>query len=259
MTLIPLQNKKPDTRMIEYDQAVVRLGMEKVRLESEVEKGRKNLKEINTAYDLVRSVFVKKWERLTEEEKKEVTEKKLVLMDFDKQILDKEKAVNSLIKKHKKVTEDIKGVEDSVVVRQKVVTKLEERESKIKEDLVKLEEVRHEKEQGALNVKHQLKERLEELRDIESVVKNISRNKVEMDLAVEKSQRELKELNEIISILQATNKQGLDLVASFEGERNRLKEKEEALIRKEKDLDKYAGRVEKMRKELGINIPMIFK
>jgi len=76
---------------------------------------------------------------------------------------------------------------------------------------------------------------------------------------LEKKNRELVELNEIISILQASNKQGLDLVGSFEGERKRLQEKEESLRRKEDDLAVYENRVKKFAEKVGYNIKMIFK
>src|SRR3990167_559973 len=46
MTLIPSKNNKPDTRMIEYDQAVVRLGLEKAREQAKLEQIRSEVAEI---------------------------------------------------------------------------------------------------------------------------------------------------------------------------------------------------------------------
>ena len=245
--------------MIEYDQAVVRLGLEKAKIEGEVEQKKNDLTQINVACDLVRSVFLRNYEKLTEEEKKEIGEKTAVLFDYDKQVAGERKKLQDIILEQKKVKDLIEEKEQQVIITDVLFNNINEKRIRIEENIGKLIKEKVEKEREKNIAVSSLEKIKQETEKFSSEFYALSASKVETEREIEKANRELKELNEIISILQVTNKQGLDLVASFAGERKRLQEKEEFLIRKEKDLVKYEERVEKQRKDAGISIPLIFK
>ena len=259
MTLKFFKQGKPDTRMIEYDQAVVRLGLEKAKVEGEVEQKKNDLKQINVAYDLVRSVFLRNYEKLTEEEKKEIGEKTAVLFDYDKRVGEERKKLQDIILEQKKVKDLTEEKEQQVIVADVLFNNINEKRIRIEESISGLIKEKVGKEREKDVVASSLEKVKQETEKISKEFYSLSVSKVETEREIEKANRELKELNEIISILQTTNKQGLDLIASFAGERKRLQNKEEFLIRKEKDLAKYEERVEKQRKDAGISIPMIFK
>ena len=88
MGLTFFKNNKPDTRMIEYDQAIIRLGLEKVEIEKEVEWARNDLRQLNISLELIREVFRRNWEKLNENEKKEVGERTKTLDNYKKLVYD---------------------------------------------------------------------------------------------------------------------------------------------------------------------------
>lgn len=259
MSLTFFKNNKPDNRMVEYDQAIVRLGLEKAQFESEVKQKKDALKQINTAYDLVRSVFLRNYEKLTEEEKKEVGEKTSILFDYNKRIAEEKKKLGGLVLKQKNVVDSIKDKEKE----RELLLKSIEAHGDLNCELVKsselLAEEKRQKERERDTISVLLQNVVKEKNKAVSDIYELDVRKSESERALEKANKNLSELNEIISILQASNKQGLDIVASFEGERKRLQDKEELLRCKESDLLVYENRVKKAAEKIGYNIKMIFK
>lgn len=259
MSLIFFKNNKPDNRMIEYDQAVVRLGLEKAELEREVEKKRKEVRGISIAIDLVKVAFFKDRKELTDEKMKEIEGQSSTLLDFKERTADEKKKLDDLVLKQKQVLGEIENKEkERDEIGLSIDAYNESNSSLVKSsELLAEEKKQKEREKGiVLSSLHTvLKDKNKAASDLQEM--NIKKN--ESEHALEKANKDLAELNEIISILQATNKQGLDLVASFEGERKRLQEKEESLRRKEDDLIIYENRIKKAAEKTGYNVKMIFK
>src|SRR3990167_2893174 len=53
MTLIFFKQGKPDTRMIEYEQSIVRLGLEKAKAEGDLDRVKKEVAEIGGRYAII--------------------------------------------------------------------------------------------------------------------------------------------------------------------------------------------------------------
>ena len=259
MSLTFFKNKKPDTRMIEYDQAVIRLGLEKAALENEIESKRRDLKNLNVSYDLVRTVFVSNFEKLNEEKKKEIQGKAKVLLDFDTQAAESKNLVDLLLVKQKAIKDEIAGEEEKLIILSSSLSGTENRKKSVEVEIQKLSEERERKSNEATDAREQFIRAKDDLNIMNEKLHAVGKEKISLESTAEKARKELEELNEIISILQATNRQGLDVVASFEGERKRLQEKEDFLKRKEADLAIYEKRVEKKAKEVGLDIKMKFK
>ena len=243
--------------MIEYEQAVVRLGLEKTKVEGEVEQKKKSLKQVSAAYDLVRSVFLSNWEKLTEAEKEEAGKRIDVLSAFERQVEEEESNLKNLVLKQREVQESTEKKEQEIIVLETLFNNVNNKRIKLEESIVGLVKEKAKKEKEKNSVAVSLEYEKQEKEKISKKFFTLSASKVLKEREIENANKELKELNEIISILRISNKQGLDLVASFEGERKRLQAKEEFLIRKEKDLAKYEERVEKMRKDIGNNNQML--
>ena len=258
MTLIPIKNFKPDMRMVEYDQAVIRLGLEKAGLEKEVGWVKNDLRQLNISLGIVKEVFFRNWEKLNEEERKEVGDRTKVLDDYKKLVAFEEKKLGEIIANKQEVIILIQEKEKQKASLDNLIQNRNQKLQEISDGITDLESKRVLSERAKFlamtqqrSVQEKLKETVDDLREVSGVV-------IKTREEIEKKNRELAELNEIISILQSANKQGLDMVASFEGERSRLKDKEDFLIRKEKDLVKYEKRVQKSREASGNDIPMVF-
>lgn len=245
--------------MIEYDQSVVRLGLEKAELEREVEKKRKDVRQIDISLDLVRNVFLRNFEKLSEEEKKEVEGKAATLFDFEKRVADEKKKLEDLTLNQKRVLVETQDYEKTVESYSESVQKLSKEKTQLSGVIESLVEDKKQKEKERNATISLLQDSLKEKNKAVSELYELNVKKSDAEHSLEKTNKDLAELNEIISILQTTNKQGLDLVTSFEGERNRLREKEDFLTRKEQDLLLYEKRVEKRAKEAGVDLKMSFK
>ena len=259
MSLTFFKNKKPDTRMIEYDQAVIRLGLERAALENKVETKRRDLKNLNVSCDLVRATFLRNFEKLTEEEKKEVQGKTEILSDFDVQAAEGKKFVDLLLVRQQTIRDEVADEEEKLVILSSSLMETESRKKSVEAELEKLDDIKKIKLDEALTAREQATQARDGLSVANEKLRVAGEEKISLESVAEKTRKELEELNEIISVLQATNKQGLDVVASFEGERKRLQEKEDSLKRKEADLAIYEKRVEKKAKEVGYDVKMVFK
>lgn len=258
MTLKFDQPGKSDTRMVEYDQAIVRLGLEKAQAEKELEQKKRDLKQVNISYELVLNVFSKRRSELKEEEKKEIDGKASVLSEYEEEIASLKRELESLSRSKE-------TIETNLAEKQGVLSAIDEeieRETKKVEDLEKRRLESEDKKKTADRETRfsiiALDKAKKEFSVFSEQVSSAAAVKIELEETTEKKKKELAELNEIISILQSSNKEGLDIVASFEGERKRLQEKEEALLRKENDLAIYTERLKTLYKEAGKDITMIF-
>jgi chromosome segregation ATPase len=259
MTLTFFKNNKPDTRMIEYDQAVVRLGLEKAELEAEVEKKRREIKQMNVSLSLVRTAFLAEQKNLTEQQRKEVNERSSVLENYEKRVVEEKQKLDGVVAKTQEILSQLKEKEKEIVVLEDKIQQNNKEKEEAEESIITLQKEKKEAEQQKSIAVAEQNQAQNNLRKVSEEVKKLGTRNVEIKDELEKKNRELVELNEIISILQASNKQGLDITSSFEGERKRLQEKNEFLVRKEKDLLKYEQRVEKRAKELGVDIKMKFR
>jgi chromosome segregation ATPase len=220
MTIILSKNNKPDSRMVEYDQLIVRLGLEKNTLQAEIDGLRSVVSEIS----LRRSTLLL-----------EVTA-----------IEDKIKSIQQeLVDVIKKSSEEVSGL---TVARQRSTQEITEKNSELKQlesYLVSAKE-RITKGDEALSVINEKARVVRELLD-----------STRKDLVQTLAQKQIIE-RDIIS-LQEVKQELRDSVAANEKRAEYLAEKEQFLNRKEADLFKYEQRVEKMRESVGNRIKMIFK
>lgn len=250
---------KPDTRMVEYSQDILRLGEERAQLSNEMERKKKDIHQMNIEYDKVRGVFLRNYEKLTDEENAKVKQKAETLISFDDKVERDKKELRVLEERKKKLDILIEDKTKTSKYLEKSIINLEEKISwtDVKMQAVKTVKERKEQEKnfvvGEFNKEQQ---RLDSIREKLHTV-SLENNAVKEDL--ERKKKELEQLNEIVSILKSSNQDGLDVVASFDGERKRLQEKDEFLLRKERDLGVYERRLEKYFKEAGKEVTMIFK
>ena len=259
MSLTFFKNKKPDTRMIEYDQAVIRLGLEKSALEGDVDEKKREFENLKVALDHIRAIFLQRFDKLSEKEKKEVQEKMTVLSGIDERIIGNERMIDHLVEKQREIQEQTAGEEKKLVALSSSLLEAEGRKKVIEGELQKLYEDREVKISGTSLAKLELTAAKEKLDKIRSEVIEAANQRAVIDAAVNKKNQELEELNNIITVLQESNKQGLELVASFDGEKKRLQEKEDFLKRKEADLLIYENRLKKHCTRVGYDVKMVFK
>lgn len=222
MSLIFFKNKnnKPDNRMIEYDQAVVRLGLEKAGAQAELERVCVEASEIGARKAILLN---------------EIAEAGKKLSLIRQEVMD---AVNAGRRDIAAVSSAGQEADQAVGVKTKKLVQLEEY-------LISLQD-RVSSTQKNFNT---IAERVNEARKVLDTVNselNISRGAkraVEADIvALQELKSELKES-----------------VAASEKAMAYLAEKEQFLNRKEADLIKYEKRVEKMREDAGNKVKMIFK
>jgi chromosome segregation ATPase len=259
MTLNFFNKNKPDTRLVEYDQSIVRLGLEKAEKDKELEQKKKEVEQINISLGLVRNVFLRNWEKLTDEEKKEIGDKEKVLFDYEKQIKNEENKLKELKLEQIRLGFLLINQDENLDERSIIIEKLLKKQKDIEETIekyIKDKEIKTKERDFTIGLCRDANKKRQEL-FLE--LASMGKTKTEVEDQVKKANQELKELNEIILILQTTNKDGLDVVASFDGERKRLIEKEAFLKRKEEDLILYEKRIEKRAIESGIKLNMNFK
>ncbi len=257
MTLRHFGDKKKDAQMADYEQAIVQLGLKKAEAERELEAKRRELKNVSTSCDLVRSVFMKNFERLTDDEKKELKEKSGRLLDFDEKAEREEKEILRLTAKRQSVETDVAGAAARLRGIEEDIRRAESIREAAQGDANRLLSMKSEKEKDAILAVQEASGARKELADVVESVSEAQRAKALVDAETEDRRRELEELNEIISVLHATNKEGLDLVASFEGERRRLADKERIVDAARRDLLVYAKRLQGEREKAGIKTPMV--
>jgi len=259
MTLLFFKNNKLDNRMVEYDQAVVRLGLEKAGLESEAERKRKDIKQLDISRSLILESMRRDREAFDDGRIEELEEKATAVVDYEDRVAKAQKELSVTEEKKSSLGGEISVAEKRVGELSESIADLEKVEMAKKEGVSLVEIQKAEKNKEIQRLNQTLSPLKEQERKQAAQNYELALKRKETEDAIEASNNELTELNDIISVLQANNKQGLELVSSFEGERKRLQEKDEFLIRKEKDLQKYEERLEKGRKEMGNNNPMTFK
>jgi len=260
MTLRFFNNQgKPDTRKIEYDQAIVQAGLEKAQLEAEVERKRNELKNLNIACDPVRNVFRQNQEKLEKEQGVAVQNKVDELKAFDDNITAKRSELALLETKRNVLEKHIEEKNQDLSSLSVAVSEANDKKLKVESEVSAAEEERSNRRRRIADMSSEFNAAKDNLEIVREDLVKAGRQKIEIDEAVRKANKDLEELNNIISILQTTNKQGLDIVASFEGERKRLQEKEEFLKRKEADLLIYENRLKKHCIKVGYDVEMIFK
>lgn len=259
MTLIPYTNKKEDTRMVDYNQAVVKLGLVKAALEGDVEKKRREFSNLQTSVNLMRTMFLRNSDKFTEKQKAQVEGKLKTLSSFEEHIASKQKDLDLITTKLEEVGENV-SVEESILFNLTTSIETEEKNKKNLVDEIQKLADSHIEKQRATSIAITAYDKAKNDLDLAlAKVRDVGDNKISLDDLVVKATKELEELNEIISVLQLSNKTGLDAIASLEGERQRIRDKEDLLLRKEADLKVYENRVEKKAKVVGIDLKMKFK
>ena len=259
MTLVFTRQGKPDMRMIEYDQAVVRLGLEKADVEKEIDRKNRELKQLGIAHELIRYAIKNDYSKLTKEKQKEIDQQVGVLSMYDIKFFEAKKSLDGLAVQRKNLENQLETDSQKLVSIKSELEIIGNKKKSISEELERLDETRITKVGAVEAVVNSLRKYEKDKESIASEVYELAVRKKDINGELETKHTELKELNEIISVLQTSNKDGLNLVSSFEGERKRLKEKEEFLIRKEDDLAVYERRLKKYCEKAGYNVEMIFK
>lgn len=220
MTLIFKRQGKPDTRMIEYDQAIVRLGLEKARAEAELERVRA--------------------------EDSQIGARRAVLLD------EIECAEEELLGIKRQIDEAIESGSRGLMVLSREEQRAGQSHKKGLEEL-EWSKKRLVSLQDSIGIK---KETFDKVADeLEGVRKILLEAKIELNYTNAKKLEAEKE----ILFLQKLKKELEDKVAASENLLSYLSEKEQSLNRKEADLVKYEKRVEKMRLDAGNKIKMKFK
>jgi len=244
-----------DTRKIEYEKSIILLGSEKAEIERNVGEEKQRLSEVEKRRGEVQEELDKKISDVAAEENKLAAIREeistaikkgssdissLHQREQEKEVaLDKQKDGLSELRKHF----DALGVE--IENRNTNIKSLQAKEVDVRSKLAVVA--------GELaEVSRKKKRESADLMTIQSSASNLIEN-------IAKKKEELAELEDIISVLRDSNKEGLDLVASFEGERKRLKEKDDFLSRKEADLAIYENRLRKWMEKTGYNSNMVFK
>lgn len=221
MTLKYPKKGIPDNRMVEYDQAVVKLGIKKSQLEGEVLRLTKDI-------DLKNEQKIKLDNQL--EEEKKIVEVAQFLTTFE--------VYNDL---QKKLDEKIKESRNLIEFYDQ--SKLNyEKESKV------LDSARSELKRINLEFESRKNELNEDLRKQKNLLIDLS----------EQTELKKKELSSVVDNISDKLKELKSVVSDIEGKREEQIERERVLYRKERDLNIYEKRVEKKRQEVGITEEMKF-
>lgn len=253
------KSNKPDNRMAEYGQAVIRLGEERAGLIREIEIKRKELGHLIVSKSLIFDEIRKQRDKLDQTQRGVVDEKSSILFDYEKKIEQEQKKLDDILIRQSSIDKQIEEAKKSLINLGGSVSDLVKQRERLVGELNGLND--------SLIVNRQARDQeMSSLRDLEkrkerliSEIQDISSRGMSVDKELSEKRKELEDLNDVVSVLRSSNKEGLDLVASFEGERKRLREKEDFLDRKEADLLVYENRLKKRMREAGIEIDMIFK
>ena len=254
MTLRFNKDSIVDTRQVEYEKSIVLLGLAKAKIERSVGEEKQRLSEVEERRGEVQAELGQKILDVAAEENKLANIREEISAAIKKSssdisslqergqekevMLGKQKDGLSELQKHF----DALGIE--IENRNTNIKDLQAKEGEVRETLAAVQS-------ELMETAREKKKELAELTTIQSAASNLSASVVQ-------KKEELAELEEIISVLRESNKDGLDLVASFDGERTRLKEKDEFLCRKEADLAIYEKRLKKRMEEVGYNPSMVF-
>ena len=255
MTLIYDKNSKMDNRKVEYEQSIVRLGLEKAATQREADRARQEIKDLGARKIQVMK-DIKNLEDDLVADRKKLQEVGLEVFEMIKnaeanvsKIREKEKeVVNSTGNKKfelKKLEEYLASLTEQIHERNKKRFDYQ-RKAKMARDALTL-------------VNSELTAAKQSVEKVSDDVKSVYQIKLKVTNEVIALKTEKEELEDIVSVLKTNNKEGLGLVASFEGERKRLQEKDDFLRRKEADLVIYENRLQKRMQEAGFKTEMVFK
>jgi chromosome segregation ATPase len=255
MTIRSDQNPGVDTRRADYEQSIISLGIEKVNAKREVDRIKNEIIDIQRQRDEVRLQVTEAKLDLDELniQKKEIQkdivdalkrgsvrtgELKKQLREGRADIVDKETELDNLNDYLVSLNEQINTKTVTIATLETTLLGLSDEYNEVQTKLSKL--------------KRKLDEVTEDVKSMYQVKKQVSD---ELDIVRD----DLTETQAIVDTLKANNKEGLELVASFDGERKRLQNKDDFLRRKEADLTIYENRLRKGMEAAGIDIKMIFK
>lgn len=220
MSLTFFKNNKPDNRMIEYNQSVVRLGLEKAKAQVKLESARAEAAEIGERKATILKEIVESEKRLSlirQEVIDAVNAGKKDIAAVSSARQEADQATGEKTRKMVQLEEYLVSLQDKISATQKNFNTIAERVNEVRKALDTVN--------GELNISRGLKQTVEA--DI---------------VALQELRSELKEA-----------------IAASEKMMTYLAEKEQFLNRKEADLIKYEKRVEKMREDAGNKYKMIFK
>ena len=246
---------KLDTRQIDYEQAMVKLGLEKAGLEKEVGAIRTDIEILGKRRgDLELEVQGKVREIVENDRKVQVVREQIAdafrkgtldvhKLDQEKETiekisLEKKEQFDSLVRHLESLNNDIDEKNSKLAELQKEIAKVHEEFSAVRSELL-----------------HGRRE----LEELQTDIKELVHLKVKITGELTSADIERQEVEDIVKMLKESNKEGLELVASFEGERKRLQEKDDFLRRKEADLLVYENRLKKRMEEAGYDAKMTFK
>lgn len=220
MTLSFFKNNKSDNRMVEYDQAIARLAVERVEAEQSLSRVRGDIAEIGSRHAVLLNEIKEAEEKLNifQQEIVNVTKRgveKAHNLSLEQQ--ESEKTINKKTEELVHLEEDITSLKEKIEVAKKTLDSFMERVSEVR--------------------------------------KLLDGKKEELDIQA----REKRKIEGVIDSLKELKKGIVDIVTSSEKSRDYLAEKEQFLNRKEADLLKYEDRLTKQREEAGNNNRMQFK
>lgn len=245
---------KPDTRKIEYEQGIVRLGLEKSEAEREVGKLRDDISDLG-----------KHKEGLAIE----LEGKKRELSGYDLK-LNEVRANIALALKDQSQNADVLREEEKVVLqladdKKKEIQDLNEYISSLNTDvenktqkLIGLQKKVNDAREDLAAVTPKVSVAKRELLNAEEDVQKMYRLKKDAVEKTEVARKELVEIEAQIATLKRDNHGGLDAIASLEAERTRIKAREKGLDDKAADLKVYENRLIKEAKKLGVDLKMTF-
>ncbi len=253
MSLIYGNKNKLDNRTIEYGQSVVRLGLEKSKAQNDTVDLRREINNLKIRRDLlVQDIKDNENKLLVEEEK----------LDHIRQdvIVAVENSAAELNKIQSGEKEKEGKIQDKEIGLKKLENYLLSLTNQLKDSNAKCLRYQQ-RNRAALKILMITREKLNstkrELEKISDSLKSIYKLRVELTGEVTALDIERIELEDIIKNLKINNKEGLELVASFEGERKRLVEKEKILDQTRYDLLKYIKRFQIEREKAGIKTVML--
>lgn len=245
---------KPDTRKIEYEQGIVRLGLEKTEVEREVERARVELASI---------------EKQRDETLADVRELEKIAKSYDDRRVEIQKEISLALKN---------AGEESFAMKEKLnrsESKIDDKKSKLEElnaHLLDLDTEMENKRQKLVSLQKKATDARAELAPLlsklsavkleianaEEDVQKVYRLKKDAVEKTEIARKELVEIEAQIATLKKDNHGGLDAIASLEAERTRIKAREKGLDDKAADLKVYENRLIKEAKKLGVDLKMSF-
>lgn len=240
--------------MIDYGRAVVSLGLEKAKLQLDIDAMRKDLNVLEVSRSLIIDFVKMERDKLTDEKKKEFDEKIAMFSDFKSKTAQEKDKCDAIALQSKQLEEKIKSMENDLILLQESLGKTAGDKLSLQEKIFILKNKKSNSEREIEFLTKNLADLKKNSAKLSDDVNEKIANKFTLEQELSTKYLELNDLNDIINVLKLSNKDGLDLTASFEGERNRLLKKEKALLAKEADLAIYEKRLRKRISDAGVDV-----